>query len=191
MRLSICICSMSKRSSQLVRLLGILAAQEHPDVEVLVAVDVGDGQLGAKRNRLVALAQGMYVVHVDDDDVVSSTYVQSILLASEANPDAISVRGLRTDASQCTPPVVFDYRKMPGDAFVIDDDGVLWRSPGHLCAVRTVLAREIPFPTEIPEDLKWVMRLAPQIETITHAGNQGEILYQYLWDSQEKRWYET
>ena len=50
-------------------------------VELLVLIDNKKRTLGAKRNEMIGLAKGEYVVFIDDDDLVSEDYVESILEA--------------------------------------------------------------------------------------------------------------
>lgn len=190
MKLSICISSLSRRHALLSRLLGALAEQAHPDVEVLVAIDDGSVLLPVKRNRLIAQATGEYIVHIDDDDLVALNYVRAILAAVEIGADAIAIRGARTDASQREPTIVFDYQLMSGRGLIYDDQHVLWRSPGHLCAIKAEIVRAVPFPEVVPEDIEWVALVHPHIKTVARAGEPGEILYHYLWDSQRRPWYQ-
>ena len=68
------------------------------EVEILTHVDGGEISTGNKRNALVNIARGTYVVHVDDDAEVASDYVSSILEAAKQDSDAIVLNGIMTTA---------------------------------------------------------------------------------------------
>ena len=50
---------------------------------------------GEKRNHLLELAKGKFIVFIDDDDEVSDDYVESIIEAIDSNPeiDCIGMKG--------------------------------------------------------------------------------------------------
>lgn len=182
-KLSICICSLHERHYSLVELLQTLTAQPRSDeTEILISIDGGQAMRGPKRNALVQRAQGEYVVHIDDDDNVADDYISRIIHATRESPDAIAVRGVRTDIKGKQAALVFDYRVMAGD-IALTEDSVLWRSPGHLCAVRRDIAQAVPFPETEPEDLDWVAQLAPHIKTVARASEHA--IYFYQWDSEK------
>lgn len=192
-KLSICIASLHTRSALLSNLLARLSGQARVnEIEILVDIDGGAKLTGQKRNALVARAIGDYIVHVDDDDNVSDYYVSKILFALDLfapTVDVVVLRGLRVDINGIEPPVYFDYRLMVGDRAETDKDGVMWRSPGHLCPIRRDIAKAVPFPDGEPEDLMWVERACPLIGTIARAGDSDEVLYYYQWDSKKvARW---
>lgn len=180
-RLSILICSLHARSALLGRLLAALSAQSRAaEVEVLVAVDGGHVPTGAKRNRLVAQATGEYVVHIDDDDLVSDRYIPAVLEALETFPgvDAVLIRGCRTQPGR--PAVVFDYAIGVEEGHAWSE--VLWRSPGHLCPIRSQIARSVRFPEKTHgEDSDWGRAIAALLKTEQRAGAPDEILYHYLY----------
>ena len=79
--LSILICSILSRAQSLANLLKTIEYQitNFPNVEVLVDLDNKIVSIGAKRNRLIQKANGKYIVFVDDDDLISNDYVESLL----------------------------------------------------------------------------------------------------------------
>jgi glycosyltransferase involved in cell wall biosynthesis len=186
MKLSICIISLHSRKAKLAELLDCLTISDMSDVEVLVYRDDGLLPIGAKRNKLVNIASGRFIVHIDDDDLVDPRYLPTILAAIDRDPfiDAILVRGRRTENGLS--PVEFDYRVGGIEGEWIGN--VLWHSPCHLCPIRADIAKMIPFP-EVPraEDLIWLERLKPHVRKAIRAGNEGEVLYHYRWDP-HKRW---
>lgn len=190
LKLSICICSLHKRGAQLDELLLRLHNQHRLDeVEILIAIDAGQTLVGIKRNRLVQRAVGEYIVHIDDDDLVHRAYVSKILHAIDNNPDvdAIVLRGERIENGLVGSNVLFDYRVKMGPTQTID--GVIWRTPGHLCPIHHRIAKAVPFPEVEPEDLVWCDEIAPYLMTEARAGQPGDVLYYYRWDSTKlNRW---
>ena len=184
MKLSICIPSLHARRNLLVRLLAALDQPRADETEILIAIDGGEQILGAKRNSLVKSAIGEYIIWIDDDDMVDSTYIDKILTAIEATrADAIALLGMRIDTMGRVKPQPFGYRKM-GLGIEYDEAGTLWRSPGHLCAVRSEIVRAVPFiERNTAEDLVWCEAVQPRLQTVALASDQ--VLYHYLWDSRK------
>ena len=190
-KLSICICSIHERAPLLMRLLQRLKDQQRiSETQILIRTDAGQELIGVKRNYLVNDALGDYVVHIDDDDLVHPKYVPKILSAIDSFPgvDVIALRGVRHDVRAVEDAITFDYRLMQAHS-PETHNGVMWRSPGHLCPLRNDLARATMFPETEPEDLQWVAALGPKLKTLARAGDPDEVLYYYLWDSQKiYRW---
>lgn len=94
MILSLLICTIPKRKDLLDRLYAELRSQIlicGKLVEILI--DGNPGTIGGKRQKLLEQAQGEYVAFVDDDDMVSSDYLSSILNALESKPDVVGFMG--------------------------------------------------------------------------------------------------
>lgn len=196
--LTVCIASLHSRTLQLAECLTSLRPGRAlaSKIEILVSMDQGQTPLGTKRNRQVHEAAGVFIAHVDDDDIVSPGYVYKIISAIEEYPtaDAILVRGRRIEypggsdalANGRSGMVEFDYRLggVEGEWSMVDNTTIpiIWRSPGHVCPIRAELIKETPFddiPTD--EDLVWAARLAPKLKSAVRAGKPGEILYEYRW----------
>src|SRR5690606_33962771 len=64
-----------------------LAADQRDQVEILYLVDNKKVMLGTKRNQLIDLAQGEYVVFVDDDDRIEPDYIETLLEATKTGKD--------------------------------------------------------------------------------------------------------
>lgn len=180
MKLSIIIISLVERATSLARLLDQLRKQLRViECEIVVVVDSGQERIGAKRNRAVEATIGEYVIHIDDDDEVSDHYLDRILTAINGNPgvDAVIVPGV------CTSPghqsCWFDYRLDGIEGQWINR--TIWRSPGHVCAIRRELARAVRFPEiQRGEDLQWSAKLAELLKTAVRASD--EALYFYRLD---------
>lgn len=182
-KLSICIPSLHNRCLSRELLLTCLSEQPGFDqTEILISIDSGQQTTGEKRNYLVSKAIGDYIVHIDDDDLVSSQYLYCVLKAIEQRPDVVLVRGQRTGGG---PSIDFDYRlgaiePEGDDGLPWDGKSCLWRTPSHLCPVRSGIAKSIEFPNQMfCEDAVWWNRLAPKLNTFERAGVEGQILYWY------------
>lgn len=94
MILSLLICTIPKRKEMLNRLYTELLSQKLAcGAEIEILPDPKPGTIGSKRQRLIEKAQGEYVAFIDDDDMVSSDYLSSILFALESKPDVVGFMG--------------------------------------------------------------------------------------------------
>ena len=191
-KLSICVAGLHARHELYARLMARLCSSSRiGEVEILTSLDSGHKSTGIKRNQLVARATGDYIVHIDDDDLVSESYVPAILAAIDAHaPDVVLVRGERTDAAGHEKTVQFDYKLMEERGKVESENAgmpneCVWRNPGHLCPMRAALAKTVSFPLKEPEDLVWSDHIWPLLKTSARAGEPGEVLYHYLWSSRK------
>ena len=151
MTLSILICTLPNRIGYLSQLLQALRPQRTNEVEVLVESDNGSMTTGKKRNILLQRSTGKYVVFIDDDDMVSSTYVKDILTAAESNPDAIVFNGIMTTNGR-------DERKwyISKDYGYEAKGGAYYRYPNHIVPIRREIAMAFPFmDIRIGEDYAW------------------------------------
>ena len=92
--LSILVPSIPSRTVLLHRLLCILAPQVTPEVEILINMDSGAKTIGDKRNSLLQAAESEYVSSIDDDDLVSSDYIEQLMVGINLGVDVVSIRGL-------------------------------------------------------------------------------------------------
>jgi len=151
MTLSILICTLPNRIGYLSQLLQVLTPQRTTEVEVLVESDNGSMTTGMKRNILLQRSTGKYVVFIDDDDMVSSTYIKDILTAAESNPDAIVFNGTMTTDGR-------DERKwyISKDYSYEAKNRAYYRYPNHIVPIRREIAMAFPFmDIRIGEDYAW------------------------------------
>ncbi len=175
--LSILICTLYSRKAHLQKLLQVLRPQykqKFPDkVEVLIEVDNGKMSIGAKRNLLLRAAQGDYVCFIDDDDMVAVDYVDKIMLAIQSDADCCSLIG-----------EIHQKRKRRRRKFIhsikynkwFEQNGVYYRCPNHLNAIRRELALKVLFPEiDKGEDRDFSMRLLPLLQN--EAQIEGTLYY--------------
>jgi len=130
-------------------------------VEVLYFVDNKTRSIGEKRNDLLNLAKGDYIVFIDDDDDITDDYINSLLTGIKTGADVI----------------VFDveisiqngaYKKVTYDAsFPFDRDykDHYERLPNHLMCVKREIALSVGFPEKsFAEDSDYAKRLRKHIK---------------------------
>lgn len=118
--------------------------------------------VGKKRNDLLKRANGTYIVFVDSDDVVSPTYVTSILKACKSNADCIGINGTITTNG-------FNERQwFISKAYErwYEQNGVYYRTPNHISPVKRDLSLQAGFPEiSFSEDSEYSRRLFPLLKT--------------------------
>lgn len=164
MKLSILICSLTKRAHLLKRLTDILDAQvDGIQSEYIVSVDNGEKRIADKRNELLELAKGEYVCFIDDDDLVPSYYVSEILTAITSSPDVIGFNGYMTTNGANKELFSISNRYEKWDKIA----GRYVRTINHLCPVKRELALRVKFPRgmQCGEDAQYANKLKPLINT--------------------------
>lgn len=182
--LSICICSIVTRREFLDRLMGVLSPQLCDRIELLLAIDSGEEAIGSKRQRLLEAARGDYVVSIDDDDLVSPSYVAEILAAIARTPgiDAITFNADRYVDGTFDGITNYsmahrgnrDWRQTP-------DGKIYMRWPQHITPVRRALALDVGFgDIDFGEDAAFAESLRPLLKSEQHI---PVVLYNYYWRS--------
>jgi glycosyltransferase involved in cell wall biosynthesis len=128
-------------------------------VEILALSDDGSEALGAKRNQLMDMARGRFLVFVDDDDRVSPEYVRTILAAIRENPltDCISLAGEITFCGRHPRRLVHSTRYTDW----YERKGEYVRPPCHITPIRRDIARRYRFAdVDYSEDMDWALRIS-------------------------------
>jgi glycosyltransferase involved in cell wall biosynthesis len=170
MRLSILVCSTQNRYNNfLLKILDQLFSQcaalplhLWSEVEVITVIDNKTRMLGTKRNDLLNMAQGDYVVFVDDDDRVSDDYVQELLDAVTVGADVITFEVEVSLNGNEPKPCYYDMR-YKSDYNLPDS---YHRLPNHIMAVKRELALATKYQDILKgEDADYSKRLAPLLKT--------------------------
>jgi glycosyltransferase involved in cell wall biosynthesis len=183
-KLSILVCSThTRRASFLPGALDMLYGQwerllpgAQEQVEILFLVDNKQMMLGTKRNAMVDIAQGEYVVFVDDDDEITDDYIIELLKATHKGCDVItflvSVTLNGGAPKLCRYSIDYDADH--------NTDEMYHRLPNHICAVRRTLAAAVEYPA-IPygEDSGYSKLLHPLLSSEYRI---EKVLYHYMWD---------
>lgn len=184
MKISILIPTIPSRESSLNNLLKILLPQmstftsskdydnnitilkyHNFDVEIIVCSDEKKITTGEKRNRLLKIASGKYIIFIDDDDEVPNYYIEQLLIAYESNADCFAINGKMTTDGQKEIKwrLSKDY-----DNITIKENGVdiYLRKTNHITAVKRELALLAPFPNKSnAEDKGYSDALNPFLKT--------------------------
>lgn len=204
---SILICAIPERYHSVQPLLYNLLERQGvaraADVELHYLMDNKRRPVGAKRNALLAMAQGEYVSFIDDDDDVAPDYVdrvhKAIVAGRRADPpvDVICFHQRATlhphnIVHECTyslshwknrPP---EQRRQLAPAF--DGNGqpianaLLWTGPpAHTMVWRREVVKDIAFPDQtFGEDVSWVDRACER--AVSEFCLDGGPLYFYRFD---------
>jgi glycosyltransferase involved in cell wall biosynthesis len=172
--LSILICSVTTRiESGLTPLIKWLQEQATENVEILVSLDNKKRSVGEKRNNLISECRGRYVCFIDDDDMVSSDYVASILEAIKQDTDVITFDANRYVDNKFDKRVKYgiQYRKDSEDA------NFYYRIPNHLMCFKRSLAIDTSYQyISYGEDAQWAKDVFYKIKT---QHNIDKVLYSY------------
>jgi glycosyltransferase involved in cell wall biosynthesis len=181
--LSILILSTDDRLEFLERLIKKLEPQLNEFTEVLC--DMGDGNIGFKRNKLVQKAVGRYVAFIDDDDLVSEDYIEQILKAIRMNPDCCELNGIYyIDGVEQKPfkHSIFHGVDHTGNPY-FEDGGAYYRCPNHLNAIKREIAIKYPFPElNHGEDTNFAIQLFKD-KALRTEGKIDKIIYHYYYRS--------
>lgn len=162
-----------KIESELYRQYEYLNALEKASVEILVLSDNKKQMLGQKRNIMVDIAQGEYVVFVDDDDRVCDDYIKSLLNATSEQADVISF--LAEVTINGADKKICDYSKDHKSDYNTSDK--YFRIPNHICCVKKSVSLKSSFPNILyGEDSAYSKLLLPHLKTETKI---NEVLYYY------------
>lgn len=178
--LAILICTLPERADKLKRLTNILNPQisRYTDKVFIKINDEGRGlPTGTKRNRLIEGTSSDYFCFIDDDDVVSTFYVDEIIKAIEQNPDVVTFNGWITNYGLNRR----DFTIRLGSKYFDDPNDTFYhhRWPNHLAVMKRDLVRHIKFPDiHEQEDYQWSEKIASRglLKTEIHI---PEMLYWY------------
>ena len=153
--------------------------KKYDNVELISFFDNKKRSIGKKRQEMINLTQGEYVVFIDDDDRIADDYVDQIMAALIANPSTDCVvfdcictvnGGLR---KHCKYGIEFNNgHDVPGTG------GTQWRGkPAHTMVYKTEIAKKHSFSDlRNAEDYDWVHRACQDIKTQSRI---DKILYFY------------
>lgn len=106
---------------------------------------------GMKRNQLIEQSRSDYFAFVDDDDLVSDIYVQSINEAIQSSPDVVTFCGYMTTNGNNRQ----NFTIKLGSKYE-ERNGHFYRFPNHLCAFRRDKVQHVKFPDQhVQEDYQW------------------------------------
>jgi len=160
------------------------------DVEIISILDNKSMTIGKKRHMLHRLAQGKYCAIVDDDDDVTSNFVDEVCAAikqhdgvdvihynQEAVIDGVSFL-ISTDVKAPMAP----FNQLPRTPKDPSGNYIpCVRPPWHWCAWRTEFAKQFPFGDSFSgEDTMFVEKAIPSVKS---SHKIDKILHIYRWSS--------
>lgn len=162
MTLSILICSLQSRASQLELLINELLKQRNGNelVEILTNIDNKEKSTGLKRQELLEQATGKYIIFIDDDDWPEPCYISELLKAAESDADCFAMNGYITTngGNRINWALSKDYTNH-GTSFY-------YRKTNHITGVKREIALKVGFPDKSNAEDKWYSDLvAPLCKT--------------------------
>ena len=129
-------------------------------VELLGLLDARQRSIGRKRNDLKMMAEGDYIVYVDDDDAISDDYLSAITsVILEQGPDVIVFQTSMRVNDQAP---LLCYYSMNFTTACSDPPTHYERWPNHICPVRKSLAPDFP-DSSWGEDTEYARRMHPKL----------------------------
>lgn len=177
-KLSILIPTVPNRvGNKFLQLIQSLHAQigDRKNVEILGLYDNKRRTLGEKRDTMLQMAIGDYVVFIDDDDRVADSYVEDILTALSENPHAdcvvfdsiCTINGGRPIL--CKYGIEYNYTPKHKDVWT--------GKPAHTMVYCATIAKRHKYSSiTFQEDVDWVKRACKDIKQQVRI---DKVLYYY------------
>jgi len=181
MKLSILVPSVSERRKtflpvSLEMLYGQLESLEESkrsQVEVIYLVDNKTIMLGDKRNLMIDIAKGEYIVFVDCDDRIEPDYIITLLEAIESGCDSIVFQA--SVSLNGNPPKICYYSKDCNKDYNTADS--YYRIPNHICCIKKEVSKKVSFPSlKNAEDSGYAKLLKQYLKTEYKI---NRVLYHY------------
>lgn len=112
-------------------------------VEILYLVDNKTIMLGDKRNLMVDMASGEYIVFVDCDDRISDDYISALLNAIETKADIIVFQA-EVSLNGNDPRICYYSKDYAND---YNEPNSYHRLPNHICCVKKEVSKNVSFPS--------------------------------------------
>jgi glycosyltransferase involved in cell wall biosynthesis len=172
----ILICTLPERVNLLRRLTNELDKQKakYPGLVDYKCHDAGRAMTtGQKRNQLIEQSMSDYFSFCDDDDMVSTDYIEKIMTAIESNPDVVTFNGYMTtngrDRRGFTIKLGSKYEER---------DRHYYRFPNHLCAFKRDKVNHIKFPEVwVQEDYIWAKTINDRKLLKTEVHIESDLYY--------------
>ena len=149
------------------------------DVEIIVVKDNKQNTIGAKREYMYSLANGLYSQMTDDDDELAPNAIELILNAIKSNPEIPCI----TFREKCMMNGVYksSNHSIRYYQWMDNQDGFDYvRSPFYKDVIRTDIAKSVPFPKiRYNEDEQWSKALYPLLTDEIHIDKE---LYHYIYN---------
>lgn len=173
MKLSILMCSTNTRVNNFLQAIyQQINEQLVESVEVITIIDNKTQTIWEKRNNLISMAKGEYIVFVDDDDKISDDYISSLLVWIESWKDVVCFDAAISINWADYVPV--KYSMYYNNA---NSNKVYYRKPNHLMCWKKDIATKIKY-----EDISYgedTNRANAMLENISSEYLIDKCLYYY------------
>ena len=164
------------------------------DIELIGFFDNKKRSVGHKRNELLRLAQGEYMVFIDDDDDIANDFVSTIMGTLQANPSAdcvvydciTTIDGNIHAQTYSKYSIAYEYHQIesvgPNPLNPAATIKFQWRGkPAHTMVYKSELAkRHVYINQNYGEDVDWVKRACMDIRNEIRI---DKVLYFYNFNS--------
>ena len=168
---------MPERKLMLGRLLDCLAPQveKFPLVEVFTHISTRARSVADQRQEMIEKAIGEYVCFIDDDDLVSPKYVETIYPLL----DGVDYIGFPVKVFRDGNPYSVAYHSLEHKNWV-SYEYVSFRDISHLNPIRRELALQAKFEGGYGEDHRWAMQLRSKGIVKTEHYVPEQMYYYYM-----------
>ena len=183
MKWSILIPSITERRELRRRVLMLLEPQleKYNDVELLIVEDNCKRDYGSKLQSMVDIAQGEYISFIDDDDLVSERYVDTIYPLLDG-VDCVGFTGHISINDGPIMPVFYSLKnKIQENKF----DGY-YRYIQHVNPVKTSIVRQVPYDGHFGADTEW-SSIVMENNLLNTEHYISDVMYMYLASTIENR----
>jgi len=146
-------------------------------VEILTLIDNKLMSIGEKRQALLNAARGRWVGFLDDDDMVSDDYIESLTKAMLEKPADVITFDQHCTVNGEEFKVNFELGN-PHEPFIPGSKTlIIKRPPYHMCFWHSKIAKNIQFrSSSYGEDFDWISRMLPYVTSETHL---NKVLHYY------------
>lgn len=181
-KLSILLPTIESRKEIFGKLLDELLLQIQPfldKVELLSICDNKEISIGSKRQRLLKMAKGEYVVFIDDDDWIAPNYIEKILDNTGSDCIGFQIECTFEGKEKCLASSHLKYKDWGENK----DNFRFVRSIYHKTPVRRELALQAGFKDmRYAEDYDYSMRVMPLLKSCAYI---NQIMYYYRYKHED------
>lgn len=184
------ILTLPQRKDKLKRLLDLLhkttPLRYKNRIEIIINEDDGKKSIGVKRQEVIDKAKGKYISFIDDDDMVSISYITKIAdTLSLKNVDGVGFLGIFY--YEGNPGLLFSHANKNKTHHLSECGKIQYRTLNHLNPVKTDIARQIKYlDISHGEDMDYSNKLF-ESNLIKSEYCIEEVLYHYLYVDKQNR----
>lgn len=147
------------------------------DVEIIVVKDNKQNTIGAKREYMYSIANGLYSQMTDDDDELAPNAIHLILEAIRSSPDVDCITF--EEHIDIDGKIQRSNHSLKYADWANGTDGFDYvRTPFMKSVIKTEIAKSVPIPhIRFGEDHQWAQALKSHLKTEFHIDQQ---LYKYI-----------